>query len=501
MGAEVSIHLTTSQWRLEKYEILLANGEILVIGAKRNFRLPFKNIYYLSVNSNSNYSSTRDKYLKVCRSLVKFFLTHPLFSLKMFLNSKILNFRVENKALIDYIVVRNFQNKLPLWVSREAVKSNILIYDLASSLEVELTSQQSRFGGFVWNLRIRNEGVLSLPLLETAEYEVQDPKTLNESKILFSNTDMESGFGSLEIDNCQVVHGRYVVKGQNIFRQSDSNFMNEKYYPADINHHQDDSKISTLVTKIHTRSLDSAIFVGSHRNLFHFLYENLTRLSYLMSIQDYPKTIIISDAVPEQLLQFLKIIFPYEIIQSGYYERIEVGKLLLGFDFGFQGKMTIAGRENSLLGLRQKILQEIPHSKVRNSRIFLERPRGATRPIQNKKKLLELLDELGFVRILPENLTFIEQVQLFQSSKLIVGEEGAALTNLLFIKEQTTIIELQEQNMLSKMLFHDLSSLCLSKHHIVFGKSCYFGNSGFATDGFKISLRSLRKLIVENIRM
>ena len=498
MSAKVSVLLSTHRWKKERFQVILANHETIDIESKRHFRFPILDLYRQAVNVNANYTSNPSKYLRISRYLLKFFLSHPIFILKMFFYAKRLNFIVPNEALDDHLQIRESYSNSPLWVSREAVKSNIFIYDLASSLEVELTAQQSKFSGFIWNLSIQSSDNASNPLLRTQQFTIIDTKNLTGSKDLFLSSDKKSGFGLLEIQNCHLIHGRYVTQGDKIFRQSDSNFKSNKYWPGDTRLSSDGSKISTLVTKGVSQRIDSAIFVGSHKNLFHFLYENLTRLSYLTSLENFPKTIIVSNAIPEQLLQLLEIMFPFKIVLSGYFECIEVGRIWLGYDHGFFGNMTISGREDSLLKIRQRVLEEIPMNKSGNRRIFIERPKGATRPIQNKKKLLKLLQDEDFVRVSPENLIFSEQVKLLNYADFIIGEEGAALTNLLFIKEGAVIIELQEQNMLSKMLFSDLSSLGKSKHTIIFGKTCILGNSGFSPDGFLISLRRLKALIERN---
>ena len=498
MSATVSILLSTHQLKSEQFEVTLVKNEKIIIDSKKHFRNPLRDLYRQAVNVNSNYTSDKSKYLKISKYLLRFLLSHPVVILKMFLYSKIVVFTVPYEALNKHLQIKHLNSSSPIWVSREAVKSNIFIYDLASSLEIELTSQQSRFSGFIWKISIQGPENATTPLLKTQQFTITDTKNLSDSKVLFSKRDNKSGFGFLEVRNCKVIHGRYVTKEGNIFRQSDSNFISNKYWPGDTRLSRDGLRISTLITKGLGEHLNDAIFVGSHRNLFHFVYENLTRLCYMTNLENFPRTIIVSKALPGQLLQLLEIIFPFRIVQSDYFDCIEVDRLWLGYDFGFHGNMTISGREDSLLKVRQKVLEGIPLTESTNQKLFLERSKGATRPIQNKKKLLKTLQTEGFINVTLESHSFAEQVQYLNGAKFVIGEEGAALTNLLFIKENTVVIELQEQNMLSKTLFHDLSSLGKSKHHVIFGKTWYVGNAGFAMDGFKVPLRKLIKLIEEN---
>lgn len=67
----------------------------------------------------------------------------------------------------------------------------------------------------------------------------------------------------------------------------------------------------------------------------------------------------------------------------------------------------------------------------------------ARRQVTNEDAVLAALEPLGFELVVPERLTFAEQVQLFAEAAVIAGPHGAAHTNALFARD-ATIIELFE---------------------------------------------------------
>ena len=86
-----------------------------------------------------------------------------------------------------------------------------------------------------------------------------------------------------------------------------------------------------------------------------------------------------------------------------------------------------------LTAFREYILNALAVSSTTSERnIFLAR--GNTRRNYNQDELIEIVKSFGFEVVFPENLTFLEQMQLFQSASLVVGASGAAWANMLFCK-------------------------------------------------------------------
>ncbi len=58
--------------------------------------------------------------------------------------------------------------------------------------------------------------------------------------------------------------------------------------------------------------------------------------------------------------------------------------------------------------------------------------RGGTRNAANERELLAALEPLGFELLLPETLSFADQVRTFASAKIVVGPHGSNFVNAIF---------------------------------------------------------------------
>lgn len=72
-------------------------------------------------------------------------------------------------------------------------------------------------------------------------------------------------------------------------------------------------------------------------------------------------------------------------------------------------------------------------------RIFISR-KGHERRSYNEDELFEVAKKYGFIKVLPETLSFAEQVNLFHNADVIIGASGAAFANLLFCHERAKAV-------------------------------------------------------------
>ncbi|MBI4779844.1 MAG: DUF563 domain-containing protein [Oscillatoriophycideae cyanobacterium NC_groundwater_1537_Pr4_S-0.65um_50_18] len=93
--------------------------------------------------------------------------------------------------------------------------------------------------------------------------------------------------------------------------------------------------------------------------------------------------------------------------------------------------------------LRQKFLP-LAASSSRNlpKRIYVSRTQAHHRLVLNEAAVLQQLLPLGFVSVTLENLSFAEQIALFAQADVIIAPHGGGLTNILFCRPGTTIVEL-----------------------------------------------------------
>lgn len=97
--------------------------------------------------------------------------------------------------------------------------------------------------------------------------------------------------------------------------------------------------------------------------------------------------------------------------------------------------------------LRNQFLPKIEKYKVENSiflskKIFISRKDAAVRKLINEDELFEKLETYGFQRYCLSQLSLLEQMTLFNHADTIIALHGAGLTNLIFSKPGTQVVEI-----------------------------------------------------------
>lgn len=106
----------------------------------------------------------------------------------------------------------------------------------------------------------------------------------------------------------------------------------------------------------------------------------------------------------------------------------------------FHHPQTMTYVKNKLLN---RVIQQNIDPQKFNKKVFISRsdsPSG--RRILNEDEIFELFKNKGFTRYIPSQLSIPEQITLFHNAEIIVAEHGAALTNILFCKPNSHIIEI-----------------------------------------------------------
>lgn len=89
--------------------------------------------------------------------------------------------------------------------------------------------------------------------------------------------------------------------------------------------------------------------------------------------------------------------------------------------------------------LAEEIKETIEPDSTRRRRIFISRQKADSRRIENRREVMQELSERGFEKYILEDMTFEEQVDLFNNSDCIVAAQGAGLTNMIYATETTVV--------------------------------------------------------------
>ena len=194
-------------------------------------------------------------------------------------------------------------------------------------------------------------------------------------------------------------------------------------------------------------------------NYFHWMVDSLQRvlvaqmagINWPIMLPEY----FAGQAFVRESLDFLGL--SYEICADDQLQRVKT-----------LATITSAGPSGNphpiLVGTLSKMLRAAngmpckPEAHHAAKRLWVSRKNSGKRRISNEEVLLPLLNEHGFESVYSEDLSFVDQMELFSQASVIVGMHGAGLTNMLVAKPGATILEIRRRDDDSNNCYFALAS-------------------------------------------
>ncbi|MEM1171470.1 MAG: tetratricopeptide repeat protein [Cyanobacteria bacterium P01_H01_bin.35] len=208
-----------------------------------------------------------------------------------------------------------------------------------------------------------------------------------------------------------------------------------------------------------------AVLSGLSGNVyFHWMVDILPRIEILRSnginFEEIDWFLINSIQQPFQKETLRILGIPEEkIIESDRHPYIQAKKLIVSSFPGhlgwlerfalefhrqtFLNKSTIGWLKDGL-ALGKILNNQVDYAYP--ERIYITRNKAKHRRVINEEKVVNLLSQYGFITIELETLSVWEQVTLFANAKVIVSPHGSGLTNIIFCKPGTSVIEFMSPN-------------------------------------------------------
>lgn len=116
--------------------------------------------------------------------------------------------------------------------------------------------------------------------------------------------------------------------------------------------------------------------------------------------------------------------------------------------------------EEIIRGVRGVLLQAYGDAGFRGDgdRVYISRGRSRKRRIVNEEAVADVLAEFEFKTIYAEDLSFEQQVKICSRARYLVSNHGAGLTNMLFIPQGGSILELRHHTDCINNCYFTLSS-------------------------------------------
>ena len=126
--------------------------------------------------------------------------------------------------------------------------------------------------------------------------------------------------------------------------------------------------------------------------------------------------------------------------------------------------------------------------------IWISRSKSKHRKIKNESEILPLLERFKFKIIIPEEMTFEEQINIYNNANILGGLHGGGLTNILFMNPGTKLLEVRRENDKLNNCYYTLSSELGINYYYVNSKSQ--GEDLYVSDTI-INLSDLEKLLIK----
>ena len=121
--------------------------------------------------------------------------------------------------------------------------------------------------------------------------------------------------------------------------------------------------------------------------------------------------------------------------------------------------------------LRNKFLNHAEYKNL-SDKIYIDRSDSLFNhcKIINSDEVWEFLKKKGFTKIKLTEMSFKNQIGLFNSANMIIGAHGAGLSNMIFSNPNTKVIEFQPENYSNKF-FPRVSKINNLNYHKIVSKS------------------------------
>ena len=114
--------------------------------------------------------------------------------------------------------------------------------------------------------------------------------------------------------------------------------------------------------------------------------------------------------------------------------------------------------DDAIRGVRHLLLSAYGDTSGQEERLYISRRRAGRRRIINEAEVETVLHRFGFTTLHAEELSFEEQVRICSRARYIVSNHGAGLTNMLFMTEGGSVLELRHESDRINNCYFTLSS-------------------------------------------
>ena len=244
-----------------------------------------------------------------------------------------------------------------------------------------------------------------------------------------------------------------LFKGTKILRESFA-------FPNHLDDWRSRSIFKFLVTNYafrRRRRIEEALWITDYWSTghFHWLTDALTRLFVMRDrLNDLLLLLPASYEGRDIVTSSLNAFGVRKMDFIGRDEFVECRNLLMPSHTAPSGHFN----QDAIRGVRNVLLSAYGSGEPGEERLYITRSKAAKRRIVNEDEIAPIVAGFGFQTVFAEDISFEEQVRLCSRARYIVSNHGAGLTNILFMREGGSVLELRHQSDCINNCYFTLSS-------------------------------------------
>jgi len=191
----------------------------------------------------------------------------------------------------------------------------------------------------------------------------------------------------------------------------------------------------------------------------HWVPEYMCKLAYL---ERHPRfaglPIIVDSDMPPQHLEFLNLMADNPVVQIPPGGAFRVGELLVAsppcfFPVHLAAHTQVPAEHQGGLPvgpfrfLQQRVLSRIGEPAARDRKLYLSRKNSVWRRLSNEDEISAALAARGFDEVCLEEMSYPDQVRLFQSASVVVAPNGSSLMNAVYSPPDLKLIVLSQRGL------------------------------------------------------
>lgn len=118
--------------------------------------------------------------------------------------------------------------------------------------------------------------------------------------------------------------------------------------------------------------------------------------------------------------------------------------------------------------VRSELFRIVKPSPVGNlERIYISRRDAKHRKVLNESEVLRIVQTFGFREVTLSGLSVADQVRLFHAAKIVIAPHGASLTNIMFCRPGTHVVDIYSPEYMYPCFWHISHYYGLRYHYLI----------------------------------